>query len=132
MIAPDGVGMQKEYRTFQHWPWEEEDISTEEYIRSLQGLIHFLKDVDVSAIHTLEDVSAVASLVGHDLHTIVVIKGMKIEKKTEKLEPGASEPISHIEREYVLTHYAGNREVIVTTGNGHVSISERGIVGFQR
>jgi hypothetical protein len=81
------------------WPWEDEGISPVEYIRSLQGLSRFLEQVDLRKLQTLEDVSAVASLIGHDLRALAIAKGQKIEKRTQLFEPGASEPIQSIELE---------------------------------
>lgn len=86
------------------WPWEEEVISGAEYQRSLEGLKRFVEKVDVNQLQTLEDLSAAASLVGHDVYVVAVTKGKKIEKKTEHFEPTVSEPISRVEREYVFTH----------------------------
>src|SRR6266566_3295153 len=59
------------------WPWEDEGISPVEYIRSLQGLCRFLEQVDLRNLQTLEDVSAVASLIGHDLRALAMAKGQK-------------------------------------------------------
>ena len=60
-----------EERAFHPWPWEEEVISTAEYRRSLQGLNRFLAEAEASQLHTVEDVSAVASLV--TVPTVVVM-----------------------------------------------------------
>ena len=114
------------------WPWEDEGISPVEYIRSLQGLSRFLEQVDLRKLQTLEDVSAVASLIGHDLRALAIAKGQKIEKRTELFEPGASEPIQSIEKEYVLTISFGDQEVMLVTGNQYTCISKRRIIGFQR
>ena len=119
-----------EERAFHPWPWEEEVISAAEYMRSLQGLNRFLEEAEVSQLHTVEDVSAVASLVGRDVHTVTVANGQKIEKKMAEPEPGASEPLGHIEREYVFTKGIGDREVVVIASNGHTLISERRRVRF--
>lgn len=114
-----------------NWPWEEEEINAADYSCSLKGIKRFLAEVDVQMLHSLEDLSAVVSLVGHDLHAIVVAKGRKREKKVEQLEAQASEPLTSIEREYVLTKCIRGREIIVTASDGHIMISERRIVGFQ-
>jgi hypothetical protein len=71
----------EEHKKLYVWPWEEERCSAAEYIRALQGLNHFLKDVDIDQLHTLEDVSAVASLLGHDLRMIAMAKGIRVEKE---------------------------------------------------
>lgn len=120
----------EEKRASHPWPWEEEVISTAECRSSLQGLNHFLEEAKVSQLHTVEDLSAVASLVGHDVHALAVANGQKIEKKMAEPEPGASEPLGRIEREYVFTKRIGDREVVVTASNGYTLISERRRVGF--
>ncbi|HEX6478992.1 MAG TPA: hypothetical protein VF043_09110 [Ktedonobacteraceae bacterium] len=113
-------------------PWDEEVISEEEYQRSLESLRRFVAEVDVSRLYTLEDVSAVASLVGHDMRILAVIKGKKNERKSLRLEYGASELISRVEREYIFTTYLEDREIVVSASDGHSLISERRMVGFQR
>src|SRR6202165_3194610 len=115
----------REERAFHPWPWEEEVISAVEYRRSLQSLKRFLEEAEVSQLHSVEDVSAVASLVGHDVHALAVANGQKIEKKMAEPDPGASEPLGRIEREYVFTKGIGDCEVVVTAGNGQTVISER-------
>lgn len=114
------------------WPWEEEVISGAEYQRSLEGLKRFVEEVEVKSLQTLEDLSAAASLVGHDIYVVAVTKGKKIEKKTEYFEPTVSEPLSRIEREYVLTHCLGNLEIVVSASKGHSLISLYRLCGFQR
>ncbi len=114
------------------WPWEEEVISGADYQRSLEGLKHFVEEVDVKQLQTLEDLSAVASLVGHDVYVVALTKGTKSEKKTAHFEPTVSEPISRIEREYVFTHRSGNQEIVVTASQGHSLISRYRVCGFHR
>jgi len=114
------------------WPWEEEVISGADYQHSLEGLKRFVEEVQVIHLQTLEDLSAVASLVGHDVYVVAVTKGKKIEKKTEQFDPTMSEPISRIEREYVFTHCLGNLEIVVTASKGHSLISLYRLCGFQR
>ena len=114
------------------WPWEEEVISGAEYQRALEGLKRFVEEVEVNQLHTLEDLSAVASLVGYDVYVVAVTKGKKSEKKTEHFEPTVSETISRIEREYVFTHAMGNLEIVVTASKDHSLISQYRLVGFQR
>ena len=114
------------------WPWEEEVISGADYQHSLEGLKRFVEEVEVIHLQTLEDLSAVASLVGHDVYVVAVTKGKKIEKKTEQFDPTMSEPISRIEREYVFTHCLGNLEIVVTASKGHSLISLYRLCGFQR
>ncbi|MBV8695626.1 MAG: hypothetical protein JO125_17280 [Chloroflexi bacterium] len=122
----------EEYSKNSLWPWEVEVISKEEYARSLQNLMHFLAEVDVNAVFTLEDVSAVASLVGHDLYTLIAVQGKTIEKKTEYLEPAENEFITNIERDYVFSKQFGEQEFVATASNGHSSLSQRRLIGFQR
>ena len=122
----------EEERNVPLWPWEEEVISRAEYQHSLEDLKRFVEEVEVNQLQTLEDLSAVASLVGHDVYVVAVTKGKKIEKKTEHFEPTMSEPISRIEREYVFTHCLGNLEIVVTASKGHSLISLYRLCGFQR
>jgi hypothetical protein len=118
--------------TLHIWPWDDEVIDAAEYQRSHQGLRRFVTEVDVSRLYTLEDVSSVASLVGHDVRVLAITQGKKFEKKNLRLEPGASEPISSIEREYVYTASIEDQEIAVAAIEGHSWISERRSVGFQR
>lgn len=122
----------EENRNVRLWPWEDEVISLGEYTRSLQGLHRFLERVDVLTLQTLEDLSAVASLVGHDLHVIVVVKGQKLERRVEYAAQGAGEPITCMERIYVLAKSIRDQEIRVTSRNGHAYITRHRIVGFQR
>jgi hypothetical protein len=121
-----------EERNVPRWPWEEEVFSGAEYQRSLEGLQRFVEEVNVNRLQTLEDLSAVASLVGHDVYVVVVTKGKKIEKKTKLFDPTVSEPVCHVEREYVFTSRIGNLEIVVTASKGHVLISRNRLCGFHR
>jgi hypothetical protein len=114
------------------WPWEEEICSPAEYMRALHGLNHFLKDVDIGQLHTLEDVSAVASLLGHDLRIIAMAKGIRVEAKTSFLITGTNEAIDVIEEKYVLTTFIRDREVAIIADAEHVLIAEKYITGFAR
>ncbi len=107
-------------------------ISGADYQHSLEGLKRFVEEVEVIHLQTLEDLSAVASLVGHDLYVVAATKGKKIEKKTEHVEPSVSGPISRIEREYVFTHGLADREIIVTASKGHSLLALDRFCGFQR
>jgi hypothetical protein len=118
--------------TFPACPWDDEVISVEEYKSSLHSLRRFIAEVDVSTLHTLEDVSAVASLVGHDVRMLAATQGKKNERRSLRLEAGASELISRVEREYVYTMYIGDREIVVTARDGHCWITKRRTMGFQR
>lgn len=121
----------KEDGRIHRWPWEDEIISTAEYTRSSESLLRFLNTVQVSTLHTLEDLSAVASLVGHDLHALIVARGRKQEKKVEQVEADASETLVTIEREYVLSGHIRDCIIVVTAGDDHVIVSEQSKFGFQ-
>lgn len=118
-------------QTFHVWPWQEEAVSVTEYAYALPSLNRFLTQVEVKELHTLEDVSAVASLVGHDLHVVTLTKGKRIEKKIERFEPGASEPIRDIEKVDVLRVSFGNHELGVTVRGGHAALTKHRLIGFQ-
>jgi hypothetical protein len=122
----------EEERNVPRWPWEEEVFSGAEYQRSLEGLKRFVEEVNVKQLQKLEDLSAVASLVGHDIYVAVVTKGTKIEKKTEQFEPTVSEPVCHVEREYVFRSCIDNLEIVVTASKGHIIISRNRLCGFHR
>jgi hypothetical protein len=122
----------EEERNVPRWPWEEEVFSGAEYQRSLEGLKRFVEEVNVKQLQKLEDLSAVASLVGHDIYVVVVTKGTKIEKKTEQFEPTVSEPVCHVEREYVFRSRIDNLEIVVTASKGHIIISRNRLCGFHR
>lgn len=114
------------------WPWQDEINYEIEYKRSLQNLQHFIREVDVSKLSTLEDVSAVASLVGHDLHMLAVTQGKQTEKAPKYLVSWASEPAPDNEHEYVYTVSFDDREVTVTASEGYSVITEHRTMGFQR
>ena len=122
----------EEERNVLRWPWEEEVFSGAEYQRSLEGLKRFVEERNVKQLQKLEDLSAVASLVGHDVYVVVVTKGKKIEKKTKLFDPTVSEPVCHVEREYVFTSRIGNLEIVVTASKGLVLISRNRLCGFHR
>src|SRR5436305_12878149 len=109
----------EEERTVSRWPWEEECISAAEFQCSLEGLQRFVEEVEVNRLHTLEDLSAVASIVGHDLFVLALTHGKKSERKTEQFESTVGESIGRVEREYVFTRTIGRLEIVVTARNGH-------------
>ena len=119
-----------EEKTVTRWPWEEECISAAEYQCSLEGLQRFVEEVEVNRLHTLEDLSAVTSLVGHDLFVLAVTHGQKSEKKTEQFEPAVGESIRRIEREYVFRRAIGRLEIVVTARNGQSLLSRYRLLGF--
>ena len=114
------------------WPWEEQVISAADYQHSLEGLKRFVEQVEVHDLQTLEDLSAVTSLVGHDMYVVAATQGQKIEQKTPRFEPTASEPISRIERTYIFTHRLANREIVVTATKEHSLLVLYRFCGFQR
>ena len=120
----------EEERTVSRWLWEEECVSAGEYQCSLEGLQRFVEEVEVNRLHTLEDLSAVASLVGHDLSVLAVTHGKKSERKTEQFEPAVGESISRIERVYVFTRSIGRLGIVVTARNGHSLLSRYRLLGF--
>ena len=122
----------EEESNFPPWPWEEEVISGAEYQRSLEGLKRFVEEVEVDGLQTLEDLSAVASLVGHDIYVIAATQGKKIEQRTEQFEPTVSEPISRIARKYVFTRRIGNLEIVVTASKDYSLILLNRLCGFHR
>jgi hypothetical protein len=124
------ITLPEEERTVSRWLWEEEGISAAEYQRSLEGLQRFVEEVEVNRLQTLEDLSAVASLVGHDVSVLVVTQGKKIEKKTEQFEPTVGESIRRVEREYVFTRCIGRLEIVVTAKKGHSLLSRYRLLGF--
>jgi hypothetical protein len=123
------ITLPEEERTVSRWLWEE-GISAAEYQRSLEGLQHFVEEVEVNRLQTLEDLSAVASLVGHYVSVLVVTQGKKIEKKTEQFEPTVGESIRRVEREYVFTRCIGRLEIVVTAKKGHSLLSRYRLLGF--
>lgn len=126
------VSIIKTERAFSYWPWEEEDISLTEYRRSLEGLKRFVEVVEVDHLHTLEDLSAIASLVGHDIAVLAVAYGKKYEKKTEEFEPTVREPICRVERKYVFIRTVDRQEIVVTARKGYCLISWNRLCGFHR
>jgi hypothetical protein len=92
---------QYEQSKFHLWPWEDdEEVSTAEFERSLKSLNRFLDMVNVEALYTLENLSAVASLVGHDIYTIAVAnmkktfaKGNLCSSQTVIICTSQSEPL---------------------------------------
>jgi hypothetical protein len=113
-------------------PWEHPKVSPAEYARSLQSLARFLLEVgEASQICTIEDLSAVASLVGHDLYTITITKGKAVEGAAEQLDTEAYDALRNAERHYRLTKFLRDRQIAVTSGSGHVCISEKSRVGWQ-
>jgi hypothetical protein len=114
------------------WPWEEQVISEADYQQSLDGLKRFVEEVEVKHLHTLEDLSAVASLVGHDLSVIARALGQKNEHRTQYVEPGVSEPLSRLEREYVFTQGLAAQQLVLTASKGHSLLVLYRLCGFAR
>lgn len=120
----------EEERIVSHWLWEEESLDKAEYQRSLASLQRFVEEVEVNRLHTLEDLSAVASLVGHDLSVLAVMQGKKFEKKTDQFVPAVGESICRVEREYVFTRCLGRLQIVVTASQGHSLLSKYRLWGF--
>ena len=114
------------------WPWADTINYEAEYKRSLQNLQHFIKAVDVSNLYSLEDVSAMVSLVGHDLHILAITQGKQSEKAPKYLISWSPDPSGEREREYVYTVTFEDREVIVTASAGLSVIEAHRTIGFQR
>src|SRR5438270_1964666 len=94
---------------FRQWPWEEEGISAPEYEQSLQGLKRFVSEVKLRDILNLEDLSAAASLVGHDIAVVIVTKGWKMMEQASpqilhRNRPHSSPPI-HCGEECGLAYF---------------------------
>ena len=113
------------------WPWEEQIISRVDYQRSLAGLKRFVEQVEIYNLQTLEDLSAVASLVGHDMYVIAATQGQKIEQKTEQFEPGVHEPISHMKRIYIFSYRIADREIVVNASKEHSLLALYRLCGIQ-
>lgn len=100
-----------------------EDVSPDEYNRALDGLRRFT-EVDVSAIHDLNSLSAHASLVARDLRSVVLAAGqlddeenryrhLKDFKEREEYSQGAS---------YVLERRIGERTIIAFAGEDNTTL----------
>lgn len=113
------------------WPWEEERISETEYEYALQSLEHFLAQVDASELLTLEDVSSAASLIGHNVRILALVRGKKLERQVEQYDPETGELINILLKEYILNKFSPDYEIVVTASQGHSLLSKRSIVGFQ-
>ena len=114
------------------WPWADTINYEAEYKRSLQNLQHFIKAVDVSTLYSLEDVSAMVSLVGHDLHILAITQGKQMEKARKYLVSWSPEPSGESGSEYVYTVTFEDREVVVTASEGLSVIVAHRTIGFQR
>jgi hypothetical protein len=116
---------------FQLWPWEETRVSPGEYIYSLNSLKRFVEIVDISQLHTLEDVAAVASLVGHDLTVIARAKGREAEERTAYFEARADDPFGGTQMVYTFRTLLHNRELGITVKGGFATLSRFTVIGFQ-
>src|ERR1700676_3536982 len=115
-----------EERTIAPWLCEEERLSQAEYQYALARLQRFVEEVAVNPLLTLEDLSAVASLVGHDASVLAVTQGKKCEKT---MEPSVGASMHRIEREYVFTRGLGRLEVVVIASKGHCLLSRYRLLG---
>jgi len=66
---------------------EPENVTANEYEEAYLGLQRFL-EVDITEIHTLEDLSAKASLVGRNLRVVVLAQGEVETHRFDYREPG--------------------------------------------
>lgn len=112
------------------WPWEEPVISQADYQRALDDLHRFVDEVEVKQLQTLEDLSAVASLVGHNLSVVAATRGQKREHKTIYTQPGVSEPLSHLERAYMFAQNLADRQIVLTAGQGHSLLALYRLCGY--
>jgi len=120
-----------DHQPFCHWPWEEEPVNPADYARSLRSLARFLETTEVSRLQTIEDLSAVASLVGHDIRIISIVKGKEIEKQPAWLEPEASDRLWSAEREYVFRKLLRDQEIVVKVSGGHICLTKKRRIGWQ-
>lgn len=116
---------------FQLWPWEGERVGVADYTYSLNSLKRFLEIVDIDQLHTLEDVAAVASLVGHDLSIIAMAKGREVGEKSAYFEAAGSDPLGGTQTAYNFRTLLYNRELVVTVKDGFATLSKFTVIGFQ-
>lgn len=113
------------------WPCEDESISETEYHYAAHSLERFLAQVNVNELLTLEDVSSVASLIGHDVRILAMVYGKKVERQVDHYKPETRELTSVLVKEYILSKFSAGHEVMVTASAGHSLIAERRLVGGQ-
>lgn len=111
---------------FHLWPWEDERVGAGEYISSLNSLKHFIEIVDIEQIHTLEDVAALASLVGHDLAVIAMVKGR--EEKSAYFEAG--DMSGRTQTVYNFRTLLYNCELALSVKDGFATLSKFTVIGF--
>ncbi len=118
-------------RKYPLWPWQEEGVSLAEYKDALNSLKRFLTAVDINQLQTLEDVSAIASLVGHDLRVLAVTNGQLGEEKIEYLGLGISDTLRNSQKMYSFRISVNGLNLTVSAWDGYVNISQFRSVGFQ-
>ncbi|HLI09783.1 MAG TPA: hypothetical protein VKV40_24700 [Ktedonobacteraceae bacterium] len=118
---------------FELWPWEVEGVSRAEYNSTLDSLKRFLKiaDADQFQVFALEDVSALASLVGHDLCVIAMAKGGESQERSWIINAGMNDPLSGLQRIYTFRMFQNNREMSVIVKDGLSTLSKSAVVGLQ-
>jgi hypothetical protein len=118
---------------FELWPWEDEGVSRAEYHSSLDSLKRFLRIADVSQlqIFDLEDVSAMGSLVGHDLCVIAMAKGRESQERSWLMEAGMTDPLTGLQKIYTFRTFQNNREMSVIAKGGFATLSKSIVLGFQ-
>ncbi len=109
-------------------PLPQEDVDAAEYARSLESLRRFA-GVDITGIRNLEDLSARASLIGHDIKVVVLAKGGIQETKFKYQKSGVLEKTKAIDRTYVIRKPVGDHEIIALSGEGHANIEGYKLVG---
>lgn len=112
--------------TIASWSGKENYINQAEYPHSLARLHHFVEEVSINDLMTLEDLSAVASLVGHDAAVIAVTQGTRCEQKI----PGELTAMPHVKWGYVFSHVLGRQEVEMTASEGECVLSRYRLMGF--
>lgn len=117
-----------EVYTITSWLNIEDQFSRAEYPYSLARLHSFVEEVTINNLMTLEDLSAVASLVGHDVTVLAVTQGARCEQK----KPGESTAMPHIKWEYVFSRVFGRMEVEVAASEGECVLSRYYLLGFSR
>lgn len=116
---------------FHLWPWEDERVGVADYTYALNSLKRFLEIANIDQLHTLEDVAAVASLVGHDLAVITMAKGRESEARTAYSGTGSGDPLGSTQTVWTFRTLLYNRELGVTVKGGIATLAKFTVIGFQ-
>lgn len=114
--------------TIASWSGKEAYINQAEYPHSLARLRCFVEAVTINDLMTLEDLSAVASLVGHDATVLAVTRGTRCEQKMS----GELTAMPQAKWGYVFSHVLGRLEVEVAASEGECVLSRYRLMGFHR